>query len=181
MDSELLNKIEDAIIKRNVSYIKSNSIVSKVEPYKVVSFDGFWYLFAKDAKDEKIKTYMISFIEEFRGTKEVYEKKDIEKLLKNVHTAWFEYGNSFEVTVKVGSEIAHFFKLKNHLSSQKLIKEHNDGSIVVSFEVSHDEDVDNLIKSWLPHIEVIKPQRFRKKLINELENYINKLKVIDVL
>ena len=38
------------------------------------------------------------------------------------------------------------------------------------------EDVDNLIKAWLPHIKVLKPERFRKRLLNELEEYIELLK-----
>ena len=59
MDSELLNKIEDAIKKNNISKITSNDITSIIEPYKVVAFDGFWYLLAKDLKDTKIKTYLI--------------------------------------------------------------------------------------------------------------------------
>ena len=182
MDSELLNKIEDAIKKRNVSKVYSNQLVSTVHPYKVISFDGFWYLLAKDTEDDKIKTYLIANIEEFRASSEVYASQyvNIDEILENVHTAWFEDGNSFEVKVKIKSEIAHYFTLKNHLSSQVILKENADGSIIVSFNVSSDEDVDYLIKSWLPHIEVIKPERLRKKMISELENYVKDLKNITI-
>ncbi len=178
MDSELLNKIEDAIIKRNFSKLTSNDTVCVIEPYKVVAFDGFWYLLAKDTQDNKIKTFMIATIQEFRATTKIYDDEyiDIGKVLQNVHTAWFEDGNSFDVQVKVKKEIAHFFILKKHLSSQEILRENSDGSIIVSFSVSSDEDVDNLIKAWLPHIEVIKPERFRKKLITELEAYVQELK-----
>jgi len=72
-------------------------------------------------------------------------------------------------------------KLKKHLSSQKILKENSDDSLIVSFSVSSDEDVDNLIKSWLPHIEVMKPERFRKKLISELELYVKELKQISLI
>ena len=178
MDSELLNKIEDAIIKRNISKITSNSIKSIVEPYKVVSFDGFWYLLAKDMEDKKIKTYLISNISEFRATTKKYNisNTDIAEVLQNVHTAWFEDGNSFEVKIKVKPQIAGYFKLKKHLPSQEIIKENSDSSLIVNFKVSSDEDIDNLIKAWLPHIEVIKPERFRKRLILELEDYVKELK-----
>ena len=177
IDSELLNKIEDAIKKQNYARIYSCEKESTVEPYKVVAFDGIWYLFARDTADKKLKTYLISQIEEFRASKECYESeyKNIDKLLENVHTAWFEDGNSFDVTVKVKKEVALYFKLKKHLSSQEILRENKDGSIILKFSVSSDEDVDNLIKAWLPHIEVISPQRFRKKLLKELERYINEL------
>lgn len=179
MDSELLNKIEDAIKKRNLSQVRSNEKTSIVEPYKVVAFDGIWYLLAKDRADGKIKTYLIADIEKFRATTEVFEDGyvDVDKLLENVHTAWFDDGNSFEVEVKIAKEIAHFFELKKHLTSQKILKKYSDGSLLVSFEVSHDEDVDNLIKAWLPHIEVVAPKRLREKMIAELEGYLMSLKL----
>ena len=178
IDSELMNKIEDAIVKRNVSTVTSNAKTATVEPYKVVAFDGIWYLLAKDLDDSKIKTYLIADIEEFRATTEVFSQNyvDVDKLLENVHTAWFEDGNSFEVRVKVYKEIAHFFELKKHLTSQKIIRKYSDGSLLLSFEVSHDEDVDNLIKAWLPHIEIISPKRLREKLQSELEGYLINLK-----
>jgi len=180
MDSELLNKMEDAIIKRNLSKVISNKTESLVEPYKVVAFDGFWYLLAKDTQDKKIKTYLVSSIDEFIASSKVYDSEyvDIDNVLQNVHTAWFEDGNSFEVQVKIKSQISHYFKRKKYLSSQTIIKENSDGSLIINFEVSTDEDVDNIIKAWLPHVEVVKPERFRKKLILELENYVRELKAI---
>lgn len=179
-DSDIANKIEDAIAKRNLSKVTSNDIVSVVQPYKVVAFDGIWYLLAKDMADKKMKTYLVSYIQEFRASTKVFSTKyvDIDALLENVHTAWFEDGNSFDVKVKVKKEIAHYFKLKKHLTSQEIEKENSDGSIIVTFSVSSDEDVDNLIKAWLPHIEVISPTRFRKRLISELEEYVRELKNI---
>lgn len=178
MDSELANKIEDAITKRNISKVKSNEYISIVEPYKIVAFDGFWYLLAKDRKDKKIKTYMMAKMQEFQATKESFSERyiDVNKLLDNVHSAWFQDGNSFTVEVKVHSKIAHYFKLKKHLTSQKILAEHTDGSLNISFEVSHDEDVDNLIKSWIPYIEVISPERLKNKIVNELEEYLFQIK-----
>lgn len=180
MNSEIANKIEDAIAKRNLSKVTSNDIVSVVQPYKVVAFDGIWYLLAKDVADKKIKTYLVSHIQEFRASAKVFSTNyvDINAILENVHTAWFEDGNSFSVKVKVKKEIAHYFKLKKHLTSQEIEKENSDGSLIVTFSVSSDEDVDNLIKAWLPHIEVISPARFRKRLIGELEEYVRELKNI---
>ena len=182
VDRELLNKIEDSIKCKNVATVIGKEASSKIEPYKVVAFDGIWYLFAKDLGDKKIKTYMLSQILNFRASLETYDvsTKEIHQMLDGVHSAWFEDGNSFEVTVKVKPEIAYLFKLKKHLSSQKTKKELKDGSLVLSFQVSTDEDIDNLIKAWLPHIEVIKPNRFRKKLLNELEGYVASLKQVDI-
>jgi len=80
------------------------------------------------------------------------------------------------VIVKVYPNIAHFFKVKDFLQSQKIEEKLSDGSLIVSFEVSHDEDIDNIIKSWLPDIEVLEPKRYAKKIKQELENYIRRIK-----
>ena len=84
--------------------------------------------------------------------------------LYNTHSAWFDDGQSFKVVVKVDKQIAIYFKQKKFLQSQHIEEELEDGSLIVSFEVSHDEDCDNIIKSWLPHIEVLEPIRFRNKI-----------------
>jgi predicted DNA-binding transcriptional regulator YafY len=178
MDSTLLNTIEDAIAKRNVATVKNkNGILSVVEPYKVMAFDGFWYLLAKDRADGKVKTYLVASIESFRVSLERYTTSeiDIDKVLENVHTAWFEDGNSFEVEVEVASEIAHFFRLKKHLSSQKIVQEYQDGTLIVTFEVSSDEDVDNLIKAWIPHMKILKPLRLKEKIKQDIALYLQSL------
>jgi len=41
--------------------------------------------------------------------------------------------------------------------------------------VSHDEDIDNIIKGWIPHVEILEPVRFREKMLNELKNYLKDL------
>ena len=68
-------------------------------------------------------------------------------MLDNVHTARFEDANRFKMTILVKSTIVYYFKLKKHLPSQEIVKESRDAELIISFEVSNDEDVDNLIKA----------------------------------
>ena len=171
---ELLEKLikESAIVQLTLS----NKTV-EVELYKIVNYDGFWYLFAKDIEQNKTKVYKFSDIKKITQTYRYHKRShsEIEALLEKTHSAFFDDGNSFTVIVKVYKEVAPYFKSKDFLSTQKIQKEHEDGSLEVSFEVSHDEDVDNIIKSWLPHIEVLEPQRFRKKILDELRAYLQKV------
>lgn len=96
-------------------------------------------------------------------------------MLDHTHTAWFEEGGDFEVVVEIDPSIAHLFELKKFLNSQEILEKRADGSLIVSFDVSSDEDVDNLIKSWLPHIKVLAPERFKERIKMELEAYLNTL------
>ena len=72
-------------------------------------------------------------------------------------------------------DVAEYFKQKDFLESQEIVKENEDGSLEVSFEVSHDEDIDNIIKAWIPHVEVLEPKRFREKMLGELREYVKRL------
>jgi predicted DNA-binding transcriptional regulator YafY len=178
MDSKNINELEFAIKnKRNTSIAIDKKIYS-VEPYKIVSFDEIWYLFAKDIDSNKIKTFFISDIKEVDYSIKTFKlKKSIDSILENVHTAWFEYGVQFEVKIKVMQPIAHYFKRKKHLVSQEILKEHTDGSLEISFQVSSDEEVDNVIKAWLPHIVIISPKRMKDKIQIELKEYLKLLEI----
>ena len=176
-DEELIEELEEAITQHKAIEIVFNHHPLKLFPYKIASFEGIWYLMADDVHENKLKNYMISRIEKLKILDETFEPMpELEQLLDEVESAWYVEGNSFEVVVRVHPEIAEYFRLKKHLESQKIIEEGDDGSLLISFTVTHDEDVDNLIKSWLPHIEVVAPERFRQRIVSELESYLEKIR-----
>lgn len=178
IDSPLIEELEQNIKDCEILRLSFPNKTIEVEPYKIANYDGFWYLLAKELSDNKTKTFQLSKI---KTVKKIYKQhttsiETIEAILNKTHSAFYEDGNSFEVIIKVYKEIAHYFLNRNFLQSQKILKENSDGSLHVMFEVSHDEDIDNIIKSWLPHIEILKPTVFREKLILELEEYLAKVK-----
>ena len=178
IDSDFIERLERQINNQEILKLTLLTRVIEVEAYKIVNFDGFWYLFAKDLDDLKIKTFKLSEIKKVVFTQRYYKltPQEIEIILDRAHSAFYSDGNSFEVIIKVDKEIAIYFKSKDFLESQNILEEYDDGSLKVSFEVSHDEDIDNIIKAWLPHVEVLEPLRFKNKLLNELETYIQKVK-----
>jgi predicted DNA-binding transcriptional regulator YafY len=177
IDSPLVNQIENAITNKEIAKLHCENFHAVVELYKIVAFDGFWYLFAKDIEEKKTKTFLLSEINslELTGKYHKTSHEKVELLLKQTQSAFFDEGNCFEVLLHVDSDVAFYFKNREFLQSQKLVEENKDGSIVVSFEVSHDEDVDNLIKSWLPHVEVLAPKRFKERILQELKEYIKRV------
>jgi predicted DNA-binding transcriptional regulator YafY len=177
IDSPLISQLEQIIKeKQKVKVVLSNT-TKELDIYKIAAFDGFWYFLAKDMQEQKIKVYKLSHIRKIIPLEKYHNTSDeyIEKVLQKVHSAFFEDGNSFRVVVRVYPEIAIYFKNKEFLQSQVIEAQERDGSLRVSFEVSHDEDIDNIIKSWLPHIEVLEPHRYRVKLLDELKAYIAKV------
>jgi len=175
VDSQIVNQLEDAISQYRVASLQYREKSYLVEPYKIASFDGLWYLFAKELKSGKVRTFEINRVDKVNISYETFKTGDIDTMLDNIHTAWFEDGACFTVKIKVKREISEYFLRKKHLSTQIIEKQLKDGSLIISFEVSSDEDIDNLIKAWLPHVEIISPARLRKKMIGELKAYILQL------
>jgi predicted DNA-binding transcriptional regulator YafY len=177
IDSNLVENLEFAI--KEQKHIKILGVRGDivVEPYKIAAYDGIWYLVAKDEVDQKTKTFMLRRICDIQilPNKHQVSQQKIQQLLDNTHSAWFEEGQCYKVIVKVYPAISHFFKQKDFLQSQVIEEELSDGSLIVSFEVSHDEDIDNIIKSWLPDIEVIKPIRYKNKIKKELQEYLKRI------
>lgn len=173
LNSTLLKSIEDSIANFQYAKIELLHKSVKVKPYKIVCLDGIWYLFAKDTNDDKIKTYKLSQIISFEILNEKFELQiNIDEILSHVHSGWFEDGNSFKVFVQISSTATHYFQSKQVLPTQQIIEEKTDGSIIVQFEVSHEEDIDNIIKAWLPDIKVLEPIEYKKKLEKELQTYL---------
>ena len=175
--SVFITQLEALIESKEIVTIHFTNRKRLLELYKIAAFDGFWYLLAKDREDNRVKVFRLSEIRKITPTDAYHQTPDsyVKKVLESVHSAFFEDGNSFRVVVKVYPEVSIYFKNRDFLESQELLSEAEDGSLLVAFEVSHDEDIDNIIKSWLPHIEVIEPKRYREKILDELKMYITKI------
>lgn len=169
--SKNLEKAIENFLYIDITY---NQTSSKAKPYKIISLDGIWHLLARDMEDDKIKTYIISQVEQLTVLKQAFKlETNIQNILDHVHSSWFEDGNSIDVEIEVNKKIAYYFKSKNVLPTQEILDEYKDGTLYIKFSVTHEEDIDNIIKSWLPDIKVIKPKSYQQKLKNELQNYLD--------
>ena len=77
-----------------------------------------------------------------------------------------------DVVVEVASVKAKFFRAKKFLPSQNIVEQKEDGSLVISFKVTQDLEVEELIKKWLPFMKVIAPLSLKQKIDAELRAYL---------
>jgi len=142
-------------------------------PHKITAFEGIWYLLADGIEDDSIQNYMLSRIDEWEITGERFEPIDnLMEIIDDMESAHSTEGEEQEVVVKVKANIADYFKYKKHLKSQDILEQDAEGNLTISYDITHHEDVDNLIKSWLPDIEVISPKSFKERIFHELSEYI---------
>ena len=174
-DSVILNLLEEAILHNNcITVVYQSDIHEKSIPIKIINFDGFWYLLSKVENEVQIE--MISTIKSVTILSEKSTLSDAEKkLFEKAHTPFFNTKAHFHVTLKIAPCVAHYFRLKQFLPSQTILREESNGSLIVEYGVSHLEEVDNLVKAWLPDIEIIEPQSYKDRFISELQNYLVKI------
>ena len=163
----------------NISF-KYQSKPFHVEPYRLVNFDGIWYLYGRDIEEHEgndHKTWLLKDIDDveiYYGEKHDTSDEEIEEDLDNAHSAQFIVDKSFDVTLKISSNVAQLFRQKNHLPNQNSVIQ-DDGSLFVTSTVSTYADIDPEIKSWLPHIEILEPLEYKENFEKELRNYLRNL------
>ena len=151
-----------------------------MEPYRLVNFDGIWYLYGKDKKENEdncYKTWMLKHIDEvivYLTEKYTLSDEESERHLKDAASANFIPNKRTTLKVKIFKEAANMFEAKRHLPKQ-MIEKQDDGSLIVTASVSVYEDVDDEIKSWLPHVEILEPASYREKFKTEMLQYMQKI------
>jgi predicted DNA-binding transcriptional regulator YafY len=148
-------------------------------PLKIVNFDGFWYLLGTNDKKEirTLKLYDILDVEntneKFLATKQL--DKYINKVLQNSKNIWFEGQRNKKIVIKVEKVIAGYFKNKEILPLQKIVKENKDGSLILESEICKNQEAVQIILQWLPFITVISPKDLKQEIKKMLEIAIKKI------
>jgi len=182
-DVKLLQEIEKAINWKRyttVTYkVGDTTKVYEVKPYKIVFMNENFYLACENTNDEFLFTkFRLANIEKIElHTKTFHINPDIADFIKDMQTPWSQYMPEFrkhtvKVLVEVHSDKARFFRAKNHLPSQKVEEIKDDGNIVLSFRVTQEMEMEELIKKWIPHMKVISPLSLKDKIENDLREYL---------
>ncbi|HDQ03165.1 MAG TPA: transcriptional regulator [Deltaproteobacteria bacterium] len=180
LDSSFLNRMIKAIReKRQVTFhysgLRSAHLVG-LEPYRVVYFEGFWYLIGNEPSTGILKRYALDKIKDFRLSKEGFKSipHDLDDTLKKSANIWFAGEMNLEITARIDKEVSHYFKRRKMFPTQEIIEEKPDGSIVVSFRVGHYEAIRDILKSWIPNIVILSPESVRESLLADAKEWIKK-------
>jgi predicted DNA-binding transcriptional regulator YafY len=169
--SKVNEKLNDYITKKNIIeiYYERSKKNYRVEPYKILYWDGFWYLVAKH--DDIIKKFLLDFIGSIKPTKQCYEDvpTNLNKIINNASNIWFEGNKKEKVTVEIKSDVANYFKRKQILTRQRIIEEKKNGDLVIEFEVSNEQDMFQQIIVWLPNFRIIESNKYKQYIITQLK------------
>lgn len=154
----------------------------KIDPVKLYTENGRWYLVSRDYKDDKIKKFNLSLIKDFKQTDiPVTLTKKMQKEADNIKSIWSESGKEgHPVKLYIKPEVAHYFEDIRLHKTQKIYDRYHDGGLELHYTITHKLEILPAIKSWLPHIFVLEPEWLREELMGDLENYRNESLEMDI-
>ena len=176
---DLVEDLEYAIAKQKMITFKYKKwydpdnikTYQDVQPYKIVIFDGFWYLLLK-YKDYYLKLYLKE-IRELQILDKTFDKEDkvCERMEKAVNIYFEVDAEPFDVVLLLDSDAIVYFERKP-IKGQYL-KKNSDGTAELTISVTHNEEVFSILKKWLPQIKVIAPPELQTKFNEQLSSYLN--------
>ena len=173
LDHKLLNRILKAIREKKQAFFQYEThvvVAVTMEPYRIVHFDGFWYLVGKEIKTSILKRYALDKIMDFKLVKACFKcaPEGLDNTLENSANIWFSEDKNIEVKVVVDRSCADFFKRRRMFPTQEIQEERPDGSLLITFRVGRYEEIEYILKSWLPNVSILEPEEFRRKFLNDL-------------
>ena len=181
LDTTYLNRMVKAIRDKKhlgFQYTSRKKAVHPVqmEPYRVVYFEGFWYLIGNETATGILKRYALDKIKDLKLLKTGFKsmRKNLDAVLQESANIWFAEKATLDVEVLIDAQVSNYFKRRKMFPTQQIREERPDGSLVVTFQVGHEEAIRNLLKSWIPHVSILGPPDFRKQFVQEVKEWAQK-------
>lgn len=183
-DSVLLKELESKIKHQkyiNIQY-EVNGKINKfeVKPYKIIFINENFYL-ACEIEHEILEfaMYRLSKIKSVEDTSKTFHKNiEIEDFIKDMQTPFSTYKRDYKkhlitVILEVDKSKAFYFENKKYLKSQELIEKKENGNLLLSFKITQEMEIEELIKKWIPFVKVIEPLSLKDKIESDLKSYLN--------
>lgn len=177
LDARLMNRLLKAIRnKRRVSfhYASVNSHPAAVDPYKIVHYDGFWYLVAREDGTGIIKRYALDKLKELKmlSTSFPAVPGNLDELLRQSANIWFCEERNLEVLIEVNPKAADYFKRRKIFPTQEIRETKPDGSLIVSLKVGNFGEIRETLKAWLPNVRIITPEKIKASFVTEISKWL---------
>ncbi|MEY4978999.1 MAG: hypothetical protein RLZZ352_1269 [Pseudomonadota bacterium] len=144
--------------------------VEAAQPYKLVHQEGVWYLAATDRG--QIKSYAFSKIDRLLVSSDTFTPDPaLHALLAAEDSVWLNQKKT-EVVLKVTEPAAGYFQRRKLIGGQKIIKELEDGGLIISGLIAHPDQILPVVRQWIPCIRIISPTGLQTQLENQLRGYL---------
>lgn len=180
---EYLSTVIDATISHqplDIEYVSINGNYHKhiLHPYYVKQYNGRWYVFGLDEKENRIKNLALDRIQSIANCNHVFIKNqsiDFNSYFDNVVGVTVPYGSNaqlIEVELKFTAKRFKYVVSKPIHKSQRIVSEKE---CIISLTLYHTPELEQQIFSFGPDIEVLSPvwlrETFAKKIAECMKKY----------
>ena len=166
---DIFVQLQRAISEKLIIEFRYSNKHRVCEPYKLINNKGIWYIAA--TQESETKSFSLSKISDFIVTNQKFEP-DIQKAAAIDGDEGIWYGTTYEITIEISADVAGYFRRRNLLPNQRIIKELEGGGLLVSSNTSMPSHVAAVVRYWIPHLKIISPQELQNSLIEELKRYM---------
>jgi predicted DNA-binding transcriptional regulator YafY len=152
----------------------NNTHPATADPYKIVHYDGFWYLVAKENGTGLVKRYALDKLKDLRMLAERFPSipANLDELLRQSANIWFTEERNLEVLIEVNPKAAEYFKRRKIFPTQEIRETRPDSSLIVSLKVGNFGEIRETLKAWLPNVRILAPKHLGNKLADEMNRWM---------
>ncbi|MHA3067821.1 helix-turn-helix transcriptional regulator [Acinetobacter sp. ANC 3789] len=165
-------KLNEAIQQKKQIQFFYKDLLRHVKPYRIIHHHGSWYLAA--VEQEELKTYRLARMNSISSPKAVvYFEHDpvILERLENENDIWLGT-EKIEVILTVQPDVATYFTQRALLPEQQIIKNLEDGGLLISSQITHYHQILPLVRYWIPHVKIVNPIELQDALEVGLKSYL---------
>lgn len=163
---ELINQLNHAITARYEIEYRYKDKSRHAQPYRLINQHGLWYLAA--VEKGRLKAFELARIEKFSlVNKRFTPHPDVIEELQN--SAGIRFGARMEALLQVSAHAAEYVTRRALFPSQRIVEQHDDGSLTLSTAISDPHTLFRWLRYWLPDIGIVAPVSLREQFEQDLQ------------
>jgi len=175
--TDLFDVLASAISsQQQISFTYKDKLLEQAHPYRLVNDRGIWYLAA--VCQSHLHSFRIAYISQFQQHDDKYKPQaNVQDEIIRQGMQWLSIDKS-DVLIQVDADVAPRFLDGELLPNIQVLKEMDDGSLLISSQVTRLHDVIPILKAWMPHVEVLSPISLKHELIRDLYASLERTKMM---
>lgn len=163
----LFTQLQGAIAQHQECCFTYKAKPRHAQPYRLIHKNGVWYLAAEEAG--RLKNFSVALIEGLQvdEASRFAPKKTHQDYINAKDDVWFTPETTL-VLLRVAPAIAHYFA-RRPLLPQQQHREDEDGSLLVSTQINHINQLLPVVRYWLPNVRIVEPVEWHIKLVESLQ------------
>jgi proteasome accessory factor B len=145
------------------------------DPYTLLFFNNSLYLGGYAHNRKALRLFLVDRVEQVELLDDRFEVPEGYSADDLTGSAFgLIEGETFELKVRFGDAVAHLIRERIWHSTQS-IEELDDGSLILSLEVSGEKEILSWLYSYLPHVQVLEPPQLKQVFLDGLREALSNL------